>query len=103
MSFFSSANSPEEEPNKIVQTHNTEMSTEKNDKNITADTQDNIMHSTHTNTEDYVTEMEASVFIMRHLRVDEDQATKIVENIRRPNGTITRTVLNNLLDRVNKA
>ena len=50
-----------------------------------------------------MTEKEATEYIMANLRVNENQATKIVENIRRPNGTITKTVLNNLLDRVNKA
>ncbi len=102
LSFYSRVNEPEEEDNKIVQIHNTEMSIEKNEKNSTEDTKDNTVNSAH-NTEDYVTEQEANAYIMRHLRVDEDQATKIVENIRRPNGTITQTVLNNLLDRVNKA
>ena len=40
---------------------------------------------------------------MNILKIEEDRAKKIVDNIRRPNGTITQQVLNSLLERINKA
>ncbi len=59
--------------------------------------------TTNNNTQNYVSDKEATEFVMTNLKIEEDRAMKIVNNIRRPNGTITQQVLNNLLDRVNKA
>ena len=101
--FCSSVYVSEEEANELLQTHSAENNTVNTSPKSTSNTENKIVNSVQNNTQDYVTEKEATEYIMANLRVNEEQARKIVENIRRPNGTITKTVLNNLLDRVNKA
>ena len=76
----STANGPDGQAN-VSQTHNT----------------------SNNNTEKYISDKEATEFVMNILKIEEDRAKKIVDNIRRPNGTITQQVLNSLLERINKA